>query len=76
LNDAFAELSVGAVPLHGAHTGFRGSGRGRQHRRRDGAGRGGPRQRQRRVRGPLHLSIGQGAVRAGGCAHLQREDLL
>jgi len=28
------------------------------------------------VRGPLHLSIGQGAVRAGGCAHLQREDLL
>jgi pyruvate dehydrogenase E1 component alpha subunit len=28
------------------------------------------------VRGPLHLSIGQEAVAAGVCAHLQREDLL
>ena len=29
-----------------------------------------------KVRGPLHLSIGQEAVAAGVCAHLQREDLL
>ena len=29
-----------------------------------------------KVRGPLHLSIGQEAVSAGVCAHLQREDLL
>jgi len=29
-----------------------------------------------RVRGPLHLSIGQEAVPAGVCAHLQHEDLL
>lgn len=29
-----------------------------------------------KVRGPLHLSIGQEAVPAGVCAHLQREDLL
>ncbi len=28
------------------------------------------------VRGPLHLSIGQEAVAAGVCAHLQRQDLL
>lgn len=29
-----------------------------------------------KVRGPLHLSIGQEAVAAGVCAHLTREDLL
>ena len=29
-----------------------------------------------KVRGPLHLSIGQEAVAAGVCAHLRREDLL
>jgi len=29
-----------------------------------------------RVRGPLHLSIGQEAVAAGVCAHLKRADLL
>jgi pyruvate dehydrogenase E1 component alpha subunit len=29
-----------------------------------------------KVRGPLHLSIGQEAVPAGVCAHLQRADLL
>ena len=29
-----------------------------------------------KVRGPLHLSIGQEAVAAGVCAHLSREDLL
>jgi pyruvate dehydrogenase E1 component alpha subunit len=29
-----------------------------------------------KVRGPLHLSIGQEAVAAGVCAHLQRADLL
>jgi acetoin:2,6-dichlorophenolindophenol oxidoreductase subunit alpha len=29
-----------------------------------------------KVRGPLHLSIGQEAVAAGVCAHLVREDLL
>lgn len=29
-----------------------------------------------KVRGPLHLSIGQEAVPAGVCAHLEREDLL
>jgi pyruvate dehydrogenase E1 component alpha subunit len=29
-----------------------------------------------KVRGPLHLSIGQEAVSAGVCAHLQRADLL
>jgi len=29
-----------------------------------------------KVRGPLHLSIGQEAVAVGVCAHLQREDLL
>ncbi len=29
-----------------------------------------------KVRGPLHLSIGQEAVAAGVCAHLQRDDLL
>jgi acetoin:2,6-dichlorophenolindophenol oxidoreductase subunit alpha len=29
-----------------------------------------------KVRGPLHLSIGQEAVAAGVCAHLQRSDLL
>jgi acetoin:2,6-dichlorophenolindophenol oxidoreductase subunit alpha len=29
-----------------------------------------------KVRGPLHLSIGQEAVAAGVCAHLAREDLL
>src|SRR5688572_11212283 len=29
-----------------------------------------------KVRGPLHLSIGQEAVAAGVCAHLQRTDLL
>jgi pyruvate dehydrogenase E1 component alpha subunit len=29
-----------------------------------------------KVRGPLHVSIGQEAVAAGVCAHLQREDLL
>lgn len=29
-----------------------------------------------KVRGPLHLSIGQEAVAAGVCAHLGREDLL
>ena len=28
------------------------------------------------MRGPLHLSIGQEAVAAGVCAHLEREDLL
>lgn len=29
-----------------------------------------------KVRGPLHVSIGQEAVAVGVCAHLQREDLL
>jgi acetoin:2,6-dichlorophenolindophenol oxidoreductase subunit alpha len=29
-----------------------------------------------KVRGPLHVSIGQEAVAAGVCAHLEREDLL
>ena len=29
-----------------------------------------------KVRGPLHLSIGQEAVAAGVCAHLDRQDLL
>ena len=29
-----------------------------------------------KVRGPLHLSIGQEAVATGVCAHLQRADLL
>jgi pyruvate dehydrogenase E1 component alpha subunit len=29
-----------------------------------------------KVRGPLHVSIGQEAIAAGVCAHLQREDLL
>jgi pyruvate dehydrogenase E1 component alpha subunit len=31
---------------------------------------------QAKVRGPLHLSIGQEAVAAGVCAHLNRDDLL
>lgn len=31
---------------------------------------------QARVRGPLHLSIGQEAVSAGVCAHLKRDDYL
>ena len=29
-----------------------------------------------KVRGPLHLSIGQEAVAVGVCAHLERQDLL
>ena len=29
-----------------------------------------------KVRGPLHVSIGQEAVPAGVCVHLEREDLL